>query len=122
MISRYTRKKLDAMVRDHKSWGPKRKSEAIRYMALALCGEAGEFANLIKKEWRGDLLRTSKKHLQAWKEKVDSEFADVGAYWLIIGLLLGNDPLPCVYYKMKSVEERPHTPWSKRKAARRKRR
>ena len=30
--------------------------EHIRFLALALCGEAGELANLIKKRWRGDAI------------------------------------------------------------------
>jgi len=28
--------------------------EDIRFLSLALCGEAGELANVVKKEWRGD--------------------------------------------------------------------
>src|SRR4051794_26640108 len=30
--------------------------EIIRFLALAICGEAGELANLIKKSWRGDIV------------------------------------------------------------------
>lgn len=29
-------------------------TEILHFLALAICGEAGELANLIKKRWRGD--------------------------------------------------------------------
>ena len=28
--------------------------EVLNFLALAICGEAGELANLVKKKWRGD--------------------------------------------------------------------
>src|SRR4051794_31379741 len=28
--------------------------EAVNFLALAICGEAGELANLVKKMWQGD--------------------------------------------------------------------
>lgn len=42
-------------------------TEDIRFLALALCGEAGELANFIKKEWRGDTIDQAK----IYKEMVD---------------------------------------------------
>src|SRR5438270_5560491 len=29
-------------------------TEILNFLALAICGEAGELANLVKKSWRGD--------------------------------------------------------------------
>lgn len=36
-----------------KAWKPY-SQEDTRFLALALCGEVGELANIIKKHWRGD--------------------------------------------------------------------
>lgn len=47
-------------------------TEDMRYNALAMCGEAGEVANVIKKGWRGDEL--SKNNLR-------DELGDVFSYW-----------------------------------------
>ena len=48
----------------------------IRFLALALCGEAGELANLIKKQWRGD----GKFPLtEVW-----AEISDVMAYTMML--------------------------------------
>lgn len=42
-----------------------------RFLALALCGEAGELANLIKKRWRDDAVLV---------EEVKDEIADIRVY------------------------------------------
>jgi NTP pyrophosphatase (non-canonical NTP hydrolase) len=47
--------------------------EDRRFLALALCGEAGELANLIKKEWRGD-------GDPQFADKLADELGDVYAY------------------------------------------
>lgn len=47
-------------------------TEDMRYNALAMCGEAGEVANEIKKDWRGDGLA---------RLKLRDELGDVFAYW-----------------------------------------
>lgn len=41
-------------IKAHAQWSPVDKQEQVRFMALALCGEVGELANLVKKDWRGD--------------------------------------------------------------------
>lgn len=46
-------------------------AEIINYLTLAICGEAGELANLIKKVWRGD---------QIDKEHIRGEIADIRIY------------------------------------------
>ena len=46
-----------------------------RFCALAMCGEAGEVANVVKKEWLGD---------GAEMLKLRDELGDVFAYWSIL--------------------------------------
>jgi NTP pyrophosphatase (non-canonical NTP hydrolase) len=45
--------------------------EVINFLALAICGEAGELANLIKKRWQGD--KVDRNHLR-------DEIADIRIY------------------------------------------
>lgn len=55
----------------------------IRFLALGLCGEAGELANFIKKRWRdGD------DHAQA----IRYELADVCAYAFMLAHTMGMTP------------------------------
>jgi NTP pyrophosphatase (non-canonical NTP hydrolase) len=46
-------------------------AEIINYLTLAICGEAGELANLIKKVWRGDKID---------KQEIRDEIADIRIY------------------------------------------
>ena len=46
-------------------------SEVLSFLALAICGEAGELANLIKKSWRGD---------EVDKAQIRDEIADIRIY------------------------------------------
>lgn len=47
--------------------------EDRRFLALALCGEVGELANLVKKDWRGD-------DIPDLLTKIEDEAGDVEAY------------------------------------------
>lgn len=47
--------------------------EDRRLLALSLCGEAGELANLVKKQWRGDVDPN-------FVDKLKDELGDVYAY------------------------------------------
>lgn len=49
----------------------KDEEEIVNFLTLAMCGEAGEFANLIKKGWRGD---------EVDRQKLSEELADVRIY------------------------------------------
>jgi NTP pyrophosphatase (non-canonical NTP hydrolase) len=51
-----------------------------RFLALALCGEAGELANLIKKRWRDGVDLT---------EEVRDEIADVRIYLELLAKCFG---------------------------------
>jgi NTP pyrophosphatase (non-canonical NTP hydrolase) len=46
-------------------------SEVLSFLALAICGEAGELANLIKKLWRGD---------EVEEAQIRDEIADIRIY------------------------------------------
>jgi NTP pyrophosphatase (non-canonical NTP hydrolase) len=46
-------------------------TEIIHFLALAICGEAGELANLIKKMWRGDTVD---------RQQIRDEIADIRIY------------------------------------------
>lgn len=47
-------------------------TEDMRYNALAMCGEVGEVANVVKKEWRGDGIE---------RLRLRDELGDVFSYW-----------------------------------------
>jgi NTP pyrophosphatase (non-canonical NTP hydrolase) len=47
--------------------------EDRRFLALALCGEVGELANIVKKDWRGDAV-------EGLLGKIEDEAGDVYAY------------------------------------------
>lgn len=46
-------------------------SEVLNFLALAICGEAGELANLVKKQWRGDKID---------RAEIRDEIADIRIY------------------------------------------
>jgi NTP pyrophosphatase (non-canonical NTP hydrolase) len=61
----------------------------VRFLSLALCGEAGELANIIKKQWRG--LSADGGIGAQWSEARD-EIADIVVYSMLIFSALGGDP------------------------------
>lgn len=80
-----------------KKWAPYSPEDA-RFLALALSGEVGELANLVKKEWRGDLdggnLRSTRSlddERMEWQNNVREELADVRIYLELLGRALGVD-------------------------------
>jgi NTP pyrophosphatase (non-canonical NTP hydrolase) len=60
--------------------------EDKRFLALALCGEVGELANVIKKIWRGDKFDPAK--LEAMLEE---EMGDCYAYLQLLACAFGKD-------------------------------
>jgi NTP pyrophosphatase (non-canonical NTP hydrolase) len=56
--------------------------EDKRFLSLALCGEAGELANVIKKHWRGDID-------PLYLVKVFEEIGDVHAYTELLACAYG---------------------------------
>jgi NTP pyrophosphatase (non-canonical NTP hydrolase) len=57
-------------------------SEILSFLALAICGEAGELANLVKKAWRGD---------EVDPNAIRDEIADVRIYLEHLTRLLDID-------------------------------
>lgn len=67
--------RLEEAVQEHRGWDT---METIRFLALSLCGEAGELANEIKKEWRADGFHNwDGQRTQENRRKVADEIADV---------------------------------------------
>lgn len=86
-------------LRSHLDWGDVSETELPRFLSLALCGEAGELANLIKKDWRGD---TGDR-----RTAIEEELADVANYTFMLAEHLGVDLLDVMMTKLKKVERRP---------------
>jgi NTP pyrophosphatase (non-canonical NTP hydrolase) len=59
---------------------PAYSSKDERFLALALCGEAGELANYIKKRWRDDADFT---------EEIRDEIADIRVYLELLARCFG---------------------------------
>jgi NTP pyrophosphatase (non-canonical NTP hydrolase) len=68
-----------------KSWEPY-SAEDLRFSTLALAGEVGEFANLVKKGWRGDDL-AELADPRVWA----GELADIRIYLELVALCCGVD-------------------------------
>jgi NTP pyrophosphatase (non-canonical NTP hydrolase) len=81
-----------------KRWEPY-SPEDWRFLALALAGEAGELANLIKKEWRGDIPSESYRTevgaegpwRGAWLQAVTEEMVDIRIYLHLMALAFDVD-------------------------------
>lgn len=99
-----TRIELAVKDRMHLSWlpGDMTPIERQRFIVLALAGEAGEIANVYKKEWRGD-----KIDLIAQRAKILEEMADVGNYLAMLAEELEVDLDTVRLAKYEEVEKRP---------------
>lgn len=80
----------ETVVKKFKAYSP----EDLRFLALSLCGEAGEVGNLVKKEWRGDLEKSPDpvgyrpKH--QWAKHLMEELADAQIYLFLCEQALLN--------------------------------
>lgn len=96
---------------EHLSWLPLdvkgKELPTLRYLALAVCGETGELANKLKKEWRGDAT-----DLERLKYELRRELADIINYSFMMATTLGiDDPIKLALAKYIEVETRPE--WMK---------
>lgn len=78
----------DQCVRDSNLWFPGQ-SQTLMHHTLALCGEVGELANIVKKIDRGSLTLES----ELVQHDLESESADVLIYLLNVFGLIKVDPL-----------------------------
>ena len=69
-----------------------------RFLALALCGEAGELANLIKKGWRG--------YVGDFKPAIQKELADVRIYLHLLATALQVDLDEAVNEKLPEIRNK----------------
>jgi len=72
----------------------------VRYLALALCGEAGELANFVKKQWRDG---------KDYSVEIKDEIADIRVYLELLAKCFGieGDKLDeQVQQKLQKVVER----------------
>lgn len=76
-------------------------SEIQRFLVMAAAGEAGELANLYKKEWRGDDINASE-----FAEKIHGEIADVYIYLMHLCSHLCVDIDTLAERKVRIVKDR----------------
>lgn len=79
-------------------WGPPEPLNT--FLALALAGEAGELANLYKKEWRDG--QADERQI-----KILKELGDVQAYTLMLAHSLGVDIIALAKRSFLEFEQRP---------------
>lgn len=72
----------------------------IRFLALALAGEAGELANVIKKQWRDGGV------MGEYYDDLAGEIADVLSYTFILAKSLDIDPIEAMEAKFEVVNQR----------------
>jgi NTP pyrophosphatase (non-canonical NTP hydrolase) len=72
-------------------------AEVLNFLALAICGEAGELANLIKKIWRGDEVDSG---------EIRDEMADIRIYLEHLARHLQFDLDAACERKLEVVAER----------------
>lgn len=72
-------------------------SEVLNFLALAICGESGELANLVKKMWRGD---------EVDRGQIRDEIADIRIYLEHISRHLDFDLDKACERKLDEVHER----------------
>ncbi|MDB5388266.1 MAG: hypothetical protein JWM11_3912 [Planctomycetaceae bacterium] len=71
--------------------------DVLHFLALAICGEAGELANLVKKTWRGDDID---------EKRIRDEIADIRIYLEHICRHLGIDLDDACEQKLEEVAAR----------------
>ena len=93
-----------------KDWKPS-SPEDVRFLALALGGECGELANILKKAWRGDFELKDR-----WSE-VAEELADIRVYLELLARAMGYDLDACVRRILPKLERRWPDEYAKANAA-----
>jgi NTP pyrophosphatase (non-canonical NTP hydrolase) len=104
---------LKEIIVDHLSYGKVAKRDKLRFLVLAAAGEAGEMANDVKKEWRGDRKYRGKAGRAAFLAKLDSEVVDLANYVFMLAAERGMDLEAEMEKKLIEVEVRDDD-WNKK--------
>ncbi len=86
-------------LRDSDLWFPALRHDVL-HTTLGLCGEVGEFANIMKKIQRGDSSLTD----AVTRNKATSELADIFTYTLVLSGQMGVD-LERLYYTKRAFNQ-----------------
>lgn len=97
---------LKEVIADHLSYGRVAKRDKLRFLGLAAAGEAGELANDIKKEWRGDRKYRGKAGRAVFLAKLDTEIVDLANYAFMLAAERGLDLEAEMMKKLIEVEAR----------------
>ena len=89
-------------VSTHPLGGPR---TCLEYGSLALCGEAGELANLIKKHWRDAEVTGTAVTLEQ-RDQIIDELGDVLWYVAFVATVLGVDLANVAYVNIAKLVER----------------
>jgi hypothetical protein len=93
----------EEMMRDSERWfGESGTVRDFRFLALALCGEAGEYANVVKKIWRGSADPKS----PAVRTQLAGEQTDILIYLLLGAHVQGMDLIKCYYNNVRPANEK----------------
>lgn len=74
--------------------------DEARHLTLAITGESGELANLVKKQWRGDYT------MAQIREGVAEELADIMIYCFLLARTFGLDADDICRSKLRVVDSR----------------
>src|ERR1700732_1634385 len=70
-------------------------NEDRRFLSLALCGEVGELANFVKKQWRGEL--------KDFQPDIEKEIADIQIYLILLAKSYGIDLEQAIQNKLPEI-------------------
>lgn len=100
---------LESHLKLHEEWPALPQADKIRFLGLGLSGEAGELANDIKKQWRGDFANSG-MNIFEFEDRLRKEIYDVCNYAFMLASVLGEDiegVLNGMLDKLLEVEQRP---------------
>lgn len=98
----------DTQLREHMEWCPGSlvgpdAIERLRFLVLAMAGEAGEAANVVKKQWRDGWSMTPTD----WRNNLIDEIIDTAVYVRMLSLHVGFDLEAGIERRLKEAEQKP---------------
>ena len=73
------------------------------FLSLALCGEAGELANMMKKKWRGDTADMTASECIQFEADIEAEIGDIFSYWMNLVLARKMDVEQTLYASLEKA-------------------